>query len=235
VPATQPPTADAAAAAGARHALKNRIVVSPMATYSAVDGVVQDFHLVHLGARALGGAALVMVEMTSPNPQGPHHARLPRPVERHAAGGASSASSTLCTARAAPDRPAARPQRPKGSTQLGWEHTDEPLPDPAANWPLLAASAVPYGEQNQVPRAMTRARHGRGAGGLRRRPRGAPPAGFDWLELHCAHGYLLSSFITPLTNLRTDEYGGGQRWRTAAATRWRCLPPCARSGRRTCR
>jgi anthraniloyl-CoA monooxygenase len=95
---------------------------------------------------------------------------------------------------------------PKGSTQLGWEIIDEPLP--TGNWPLMSASAVPYGEQNQTPLAMTRADMDRVKREFVEATERAAAAGFDWLELHCAHGYLLSAFITPLTNLRTDEYGG---------------------------
>ena len=187
--------------------LKNRIVVSPMATYSAVDGVVQDFHLVHLGARALGGAALVFVEMTSPTPDGritpgcpglwndeqaTALARIVRFV--HASGDGAKIGLQLGHSG------------PKGSTQLGWEQADEPLP--ANNWPLLAASAVAYGPTNQLPRAMTRADMDRMTAAFVQSTRYALDAGFDWLELHCAHGYLLSSFITPLTNQRTDDYGG---------------------------
>jgi anthraniloyl-CoA monooxygenase len=190
--------------------LKNRIVVSPMATYSAVDGVVQDFHLVHLGARALGGAALVMVEMTSPSAQGritpactglwndAQQAGFKRIVDFvHAQ---SSAKIGLQLGHSGP----------KGSTQVGWEEADEPLPlgGPHANWPLIAASAVAYGAQNQLPAAMTRADMQTILEQFVDSTRRAAAAGFDWLELHCAHGYLLSSFITPLTNLRTDEYGG---------------------------
>ncbi|MGE3349205.1 MAG: bifunctional salicylyl-CoA 5-hydroxylase/oxidoreductase [Ramlibacter sp.] len=194
--------------------LKNRIVVSPMATYSAVDGVPQDFHLVHLGARALGGAALVMVEMTSPDADGritpgcpglwndTQQAAFTRIVDF--VHGQSSAKIGLQLGHSGP----------KGSTQLGWETTDEPLvapggrADAAPNWPLLAASAVAYGEQNQVPRAMTRDDMLRLKQAFVDATRRAAAAGFDWLELHCAHGYLLSSFITPLTNQRTDEFGG---------------------------
>jgi len=95
---------------------------------------------------------------------------------------------------------------PKGSTQVGWEGTDEPLP--AGNWPLLAASALPYGEQNQLPAAMTRADMDALRDQFVHSTQRAAEAGFDWLELHCAHGYLLASFISPLTNLRDDEYGG---------------------------
>ncbi len=186
--------------------LKNRILVSPMATYSAVDGVPQDFHLVHLGARALGGAAMVVVEMTSPTLEGritpgcpglwndAQEAAFKRIVDF--VHGNSSAAIGMQLGHSGP----------KGSTQVGWDAMDEPLP--AGNWPLLAASAVAYGEQNQVPRAMTRADMDTLREQFVASTRRAAAAGFDWLELHCAHGYLLSSFITPLTNRRTDDYGG---------------------------
>ncbi|MGV3728300.1 bifunctional salicylyl-CoA 5-hydroxylase/oxidoreductase [Hydrogenophaga sp.] len=186
--------------------LKNRIVVSPMAQYSAADGVVGDYHLVHLGARALGGAALVMVEMTSPTPEGritpgcpglwndAQKAGLKRIVDF--VHGQSSARIGLQLGHSGA----------KGSTQLGWDKIDEPLPE--GNWPLLSASAVPYGEQNQVPRAMTRADMDALTAAFVDATQRAADAGFDWLELHAAHGYLLSAFICPLTNLRTDEYGG---------------------------
>ena len=187
-------------------ALKNRIVVSPMATYSAVDGVPQDFHLVHLGARALGGAALVFVEMTSPNAQGritpgcpglyndAQSAAFKRIVDF--VHGQSSAKIGIQLGHSGP----------KGSTQHGWDETDEPLP--SGNWPLMAASALAYGEQNQLPAEMTRADMDTLTAQFVDATQRAAQAGFDWLELHCAHGYLLSSFITPLTNLRSDDYGG---------------------------
>ena len=187
--------------------LKNRIVVSPMATYSAIDGLVQDFHLVHLGARALGGAALVFVEMTAPCPQGRitpgcpglyNHAQMlafKRIVDfAHASGNGAKMGLQLGHSG------------PKGSTQVGWEQTDEPLT--TGNWPLIAASAVAFGPTNQTPAAMTRADMDRVSAEFVQSTRYAVDAGFDWLELHCAHGYLLSSFITPLTNVRTDDYGG---------------------------
>jgi len=187
--------------------LKNRIVVSPMATYSAVDGLVQDFHLVHLGARALGGAALVFVEMTSPSAEGritpgctglytdAQMLALKRIVDfAHASGNGVKMGLQLGHSG------------PKGSTQVGWEHADEPLP--LGNWPLMAASAISFGPTNQTPSAMTRADMDRVTAGFVQSTRYAIDAGFDWLELHCAHGYLLSSFITPLTNVRTDAYGG---------------------------
>jgi anthraniloyl-CoA monooxygenase len=95
---------------------------------------------------------------------------------------------------------------PKGSTQLGWEESDEPLEE--GNWPLIAPSAIAYGPRNQVPRAMTRVDMDRVKEGFVRAARRGAQCGFDWLELHCAHGYLLASFISPLTNRRTDAYGG---------------------------
>jgi anthraniloyl-CoA monooxygenase len=187
--------------------LKNRIVVSPMATYSAVDGMPQDFHLVHLGARALGGAALVFVEMTSPTPEGRITPGCP---------GLWNDEQALAFARivdfvhhnsSAKIGMQLGHSGPKGSTQLGWEATDEPL-TVQPNWPVISASAVPYGPQNQTPLAMTRADMDAMTEAFVAATVRAADAGFDWLELHCAHGYLLSSFITPLTNKRTDEYGG---------------------------
>ena len=187
--------------------LKNRVVVSPMATYSAVDGVVQDFHLVHLGARALGGAALVFVEMTAPCAAGritPGCPGLYNDAQMlafkriadfvHASGNGAKIGLQLGHSG------------PKGSTQVGWEQTDEPLT--ADNWPLIAASALAFGPTNQMPSAMTRADMDRVTAEFVQSTRYAIDAGFDWLELHCAHGYLLSSFITPLTNVRTDDCGG---------------------------
>ena len=187
--------------------LKNRIVVSPMATYSAIDGMPQDFHLVHLGARALGGAAIVFVEMTAPSPEGRitpgctglwsdnQAVAFKRIVDFvHTSGAGAKIGMQLGHSGA------------KGSTQLGWEAPDEPLAD--GNWQLLAASDVAYGPSNQIPRAMTRMDMNRVTADFVRSTRYAARAGFDWLELHCAHGYLLSGFITPLTNQRTDEYGG---------------------------
>ena len=186
--------------------LKNRIVVSPMAMYSAVDGVPMDFHLVHLGARALGGAAMVFVEMTSPSHEGritPACTGLYNDAQSAAfkrivdfVHGQSSAKIGMQLGHSGP----------KGSTRVGWEGTDEPLE--AGNWPLLAASALAYGEQNQLPAAMTRADMDLMREQFVASTRRTAEAGFDWLELHCAHGYLLSAFLSPLTNLRDDEYGG---------------------------
>ncbi len=191
--------------------LKNRVVVSPMATYSAVDGLVQDFHLVHLGARALGGAALVFVEMTAPCPEGritpgctglyneAQMLALKRIVDfAHASDNHEKVGVKMGLQLGH--------SGPKGSTQVGWEQTDEPLA--AGNWAVMAASAVSFGPTNQIPTAMTRADMDRVTAEFVQSTRYAIESGFDWLELHCAHGYLLSSFITPLTNVRTDEYGG---------------------------
>jgi anthraniloyl-CoA monooxygenase len=186
--------------------LNNRIVVSPMAMYSAEDGLVNDFHLVHLGARALGGASLIFTEMTctagdariSPGCAGlyrPQHMtaykRIVDFIHHH-----SPAKVALQLGHAGP----------KGSTQLGWEDGDEPLA--AGNWPLIAPSPIPYGSQNQTPREMTLADLERVKADFVRATQWGAEAGFDWLELHCAHGYLLSAFICPLTNHRTDQYGG---------------------------
>lgn len=186
--------------------LKNRILVSPMATYSSVDGVPQDFLLVHLGARALGGAAMVFVEMTSPTPEGritPGCTGLYNDAQSAAFKRIVDFVHTQTTAKIGMQL---GHSGPKGSTQLGWEEIDEPLPQ--GNWPLIAASALAYGEQNQLPAAMTRADMDTLRDQFVASTRRAAEAGFDWLELHCAHGYLLASFISPLTNLRTDEYGG---------------------------
>ncbi len=186
--------------------LRNRVVVSPMAQYSCRDGKPDDYYLVHLGSRAHGGAGLVFTEMVCVAPDAritpgcaglysPEHVAAWRHIVDyvHARTGAKIA---LQLGHAGP----------KGSTQLGWEASDEPLP--ADNWPLLAPSAIPYGPTNQVPRAMNRADMDRVTEEFVCATRGGKDAGFDWLELHCAHGYLLSAFICPLTNRRDDEYGG---------------------------
>lgn len=186
--------------------LKNRIVVSPMATYSAKDGVVNDFHLVHLGARALGGAAMVFVEMTSPTMDGrisPGCPVLATDEQEAALAKIASFVHSNSTAKAAIQL---GHSGAKGSTQLGWETTDEPLLN--GNWQLIAASEIPYGPQNQIPKAMTRADMDAMTAAFVESTKRALRAGFDWIELHCAHGYLLSGFICPLTNVRTDEYGG---------------------------
>ena len=185
--------------------LKNRIVVSPMATYSAVDGVVNDFHLVHHGARALGGAGLLMVEMTSPTPEGRITLGCPglwNDTQQH--------SFRRITDFVHQQKTHIGLQLghsgAKGSTQLGWDAIDEPLL--RDNWPLIAASPVAYGPNNAMPRSMTTTDMQTLTEQFVQATHRADAAGFDWLELHCAHGYLLSGFICPLTNHRTDNYGG---------------------------
>ncbi|RYF58187.1 MAG: bifunctional salicylyl-CoA 5-hydroxylase/oxidoreductase [Comamonadaceae bacterium] len=187
--------------------LPNRIVVSPMAMYSCVDGVPGDFHLVHLGARAMGGAGLVMVEMTCTSPDARITPGCPGLWNDEQASafkrivdfvhGASEAKIGIQLGHAGR----------KGSTQVGWAQADHPLE--ANNWPLISASALPYlPGVSQVPQAMTRADMDRVIDAFVASTRRAATAGFDWLELHCAHGYLLSSFISPVTNTREDDYGG---------------------------
>jgi anthraniloyl-CoA monooxygenase len=188
--------------------LANRIVVSPMATYSAVDGVVQDFHLVHLGARAMGGAGLVFVEMTSPNPEGRITTGCPGLWNDEQQNSLQRITAFIHAHSAAKVGLQLGHSGAKGSTQLGWQHVDEPIEPTNLNWPLVAASAVPYGPQNAVPQALTKTQmHSITADFVQATER-ANVAGFDWLELHAAHGYLLSGFICPLTNQRADEYGG---------------------------
>ncbi len=187
--------------------LKNRVMVSPMAMYSCQDGLAGDFLLAHLGARALGGAALVMTEMTAVLPAGritPGCAGLWNEVQEKAwerivcfVHENSSAKIGLQLGHSGP----------KGSTRPGWEGTDEPLEE--GNWPLLAASAIPYGPNNQVPEAMSRSDMTKVREAFVAAAKRGVAAGFDLLEFHCAHGYLMSSFICPLTNRREDEYGGG--------------------------
>jgi len=187
--------------------LKNRVVVSPMAMYSCVDGVPGDFHLAHLGARALGGAAMVVAEMTCTSPDAritPGCPGLWNDTQRDAWRCVVDLVHASSDARIAMQLGHAGR---KGSTQLGWEQMDYPLA--GGNWPLLSASPLPYlPGVSQVPREMTRADMDRVRDDFTAAARRAAEAGFDWLELHCAHGYLLSSFISPLTNRRADEYGG---------------------------
>ena len=190
--------------------LKNRIVVSPMAQYKARDGVVGDWHLAHLGARAVGGAALVMVEMTSPTLAQGYDGRITPgcPALENDAQQAAFARIVDFVHQQSDAKIGLQlgHSGPKGSTQLGWQAMDEPLA--SGNWPLVAASALPYGAQNQTPSALTRADMDVLRDAFVAATRRADAAGFDWLELHCAHGYLLSSFISPLTNVRGDDYGG---------------------------
>ncbi|GAB4038111.1 MAG: bifunctional salicylyl-CoA 5-hydroxylase/oxidoreductase [Rubrivivax sp.] len=188
--------------------LKNRVVVSPMAQYRCVDGVPGDYHLVHLGARAMGGAAMVVAEMTCPSAD----ARITPgcPGLWNDAQQAAWARIVDYVHRETDARIAVQLGHagPKGSTNAPWEHTGADRPLPAGNWPLISASALPYLDDGPVPRAMDRADMDRVRDEFVAATRRAAAAGFDWLELHCAHGYLLSVFLSPLTNRRTDEYGG---------------------------
>ncbi|MFF0161177.1 bifunctional salicylyl-CoA 5-hydroxylase/oxidoreductase [Streptomyces sp. NPDC005263] len=187
--------------------LRNRVVVSPMDMYSATDGLPGDFHLVHLGARALGGAGLVMTEMVCVSPEG----RITPGCTGLYTGRQAEAWKRITdfvhaqapgTAIGVQLGHSGR----KGSTRLMWEGMDEPLED--GNWPLVAASPLPYKPSGQTPRALTRAQLTDIREQFAAAARRAARAGFDLLELHCAHGYLLSGFLSPLTNLRTDAYGG---------------------------
>ncbi|MBO6886309.1 MAG: bifunctional salicylyl-CoA 5-hydroxylase/oxidoreductase, partial [Marivita sp.] len=186
--------------------LKNRIVVSPMAQYMAEDGCPTDWHLVHYGERAKGGAGLVFTEMTCVSPEGritpgcpglyaPEHeaawARLAKFVH-------SVTDTKICCQIGHSGR--------KGSTQLGWERMDAPLPD--GNWDVISASALPWSDENATPREITRAEMDEITAQFVASAEMADRAGFDMIELHAAHGYLLSSFISPASNIRTDEYGG---------------------------
>lgn len=187
--------------------LPNRVVVSPMCQYSATDGTVDDWHLVHLGSRAIGGAGLVIAEMTDVSEQGritPGCAGLYHPshipawrrivdfVHRH-----SQAKIGVQLGHAGR----------KGATRLSWEGDSEPLPSDQA-WPIVAPSALPYFPHSQVPHVLGRADFDRIREDYVRSAQMAEEAGFDLLEVHMAHGYLLASFISPLTNHRSDEYGG---------------------------
>ena len=186
--------------------LANRVIVSPMDMYVAEDGLIGDFHLVHLGSKALGGAGLVMTEMVCVSPEGritpgcagmyrpDHEAAFTRLVEFvHGHTPAKIGIQLGHSGR-------------KGSTRLMWEGMDEPLA--SGNWDLIAPSPLPYLPVSQTPREMTRADMDLVKHQFVAATRMAIRAGFDLLELHCAHGYLLASFVSPLTNVRGDEYGG---------------------------
>jgi len=185
--------------------LANRIIMSPMAMYSAVDGVPNDFHLVHLGSRALGGAGLVFGEMTCVSPD----ARITPGClglwnDQQAAAWRRIVDFIHTTAAKAGLQLGHAGR--KGSTRLAWEGIDQALPD--GNWPLISASGDSYLPDGALARAMTRADMERVKADFIAATRRGAAIGFDVLELHCAHGYLLSSFLSPLTNRRTDDYGG---------------------------
>ena len=186
--------------------LPNRIVVSSMCQYRADDGLPNDWHLAHLGSRAIGGAGLVMTEMTDVSREGritPGCAGMYLPA--HVAGWQRIVEFVHRESEAKIGIQLAHAGR-KGSTCVLWEGEDEPLAE--GNWPLIAPSPIPYRPHNQIPREMTRGDMDQVAADFVRATGMADAAGFDLLELHLAHGYLLASFISPLTNRRTDEYGG---------------------------
>jgi anthraniloyl-CoA monooxygenase len=186
--------------------LHNRIAVAPMDMYSAVDGCPTDFHLVHLGARALGGAALIFTEMTCISPEArispgctglycDDHVAAWRRIVAFVHG---NSAAKICLQLGHSGR--------KGSTKRLWEGADEPLED--GGWEVMGPSPIPWAPGNPVPIEMTRADRERVVYEFVRATERAIDCGFDMLELHCAHGYLLSSFLTPVSNVRTDEYGG---------------------------
>jgi anthraniloyl-CoA monooxygenase len=187
--------------------LTNRIVVSPMCQYVADDGTIGDWHLVHLGSRAIGGAGLVMAEMTDVSREGrisPWCAGLYKP--EHAVAWQRVVDFVHRDTDAAIGIQLGHAGR-KGATQRLWEGDNEPLPD--GGWPLVSASAIPYFPgRSTVPREMTRADMLAVSGDFARATELAHAAGFDLIEIHMAHGYLLASFISPLTNTRDDAYGG---------------------------
>ncbi len=188
--------------------LANRVVVSPMCQYSAREGTVDDWHLVHLGSRAIGGAGLVMTEMTDVEPEGritevcagmyseEHVAAWRRIVEFVHEHSAAAIGIQLAHAGR------------KGSVRHPWQGEDEPLSSGDGAWPTLAPSAIPYRPHWPAPRAMDRAAMDRVVTAFVRAAGFALATGFDLIELHMAHGYLLSSFLSPLSNRRTDAYGG---------------------------
>jgi anthraniloyl-CoA monooxygenase len=187
--------------------LKNRVVVSPMAQYSCVDGQPADYHLVHLGARAMGGAGMVVAEMTCTSADARITPGCPGLWNEQQREGWKRIVDFVHAQTDAKIAMQLGHAGPKGSTRAPWEGEDQPLP--AGNWPLLSASPQQYIDGvSDWSRAMTRADMDRVRDDFVRSTRYAAEAGFDWLELHCAHGYLLSSFISPLTNQRTDGCGG---------------------------
>jgi anthraniloyl-CoA monooxygenase len=186
--------------------LANRVVVSPMGTYSAQDGTPTDFHLAHYGSFGLGGAGLVFIETThvsresriTPGCCGIYKPDHVAAWQRIVALIHSISDAKVCLQLGHAGR--------KGSTRRGWDGMDLPLP--SGNWPIYSASPIPFREESQIPAEIARAEMIRVREQFVHATRLAAVAGFDMIELHMAHGYLLSSFISPLTNVRTDDYGG---------------------------
>ena len=186
--------------------LVNRVVVAPMDMYSAEDGTPNDFHLAHIGARALGGAGLIITEMTCVGPE----ARISLGCT-----GMYRAEHTTAWRRITDMVHRWSPARiclqlghagSKGSTKLMWQGNEQPLDD--GNWEVIAPSAIAFRDGMQVPREMSRRHMDVVRDQFVRATRMAIEANFDMIELHCAHGYLLSSFLTPVSNKRRDDYGG---------------------------
>lgn len=186
--------------------IKNRIMVSPMNMYTGDNGEPTDFHLVHLGSKAMGGAGLVMAEMTAVSEAGritPNCVGIYTDAQRDAWGRIVDYVHTSSTAKIGIQIGHAGR---KGSTKLMWEGIDEPLE--SGNWETTSASAIPYSPENQVPSELDRAGMDQVVEDFVSAARRADEAGFDMLEIHAAHGYLLSAFLSPVSNKRTDEYGG---------------------------
>lgn len=208
-------------------ALKNRIVVSPMAQYKAREGCPTDWHLVHYGERAKGGAGLVFTEMTCVSAEGritpgcpglyaPEHQAAWRRITDFVH---TETDAKICCQIGHSGR--------KGSTRIGWEGMDQPLAE--GNWPIMAASALPWSDGNAVPQEMTRADMEAVTEQFVAATRMADAAGFDMIELHAAHGYLLSGFLSPVSNRRSDDYGGSLenrlRWPLEVFTAMRAVWP----------
>ena len=186
--------------------LPNRVVVSPMDQYSSVGGMPNDWHLVHLGSRAVGGAGLVMTEMTCVSPEGrisPGDTGIWN--EEQAEAWSRIVSFVHENSGAKIGLQIGHSGR-KGSTKLMWEGDTDPLDD--GNWEIISPSPIKYRPDSQVPREMTLEDMEAVLSEFVRSAELGDRAGFDWLELHYAHGYLMSSFLTPLANQRSDRYGG---------------------------
>src|SRR5699024_4310620 len=186
--------------------LKNRILLSPMNMYTGDNGMPTDFHLVHLGSKAMGGAGLIMAEMTAVSEAGritPNCVGIYTDAQRDAWGRIVDYVHEHSTAKIGMQIGHAGR---KGSTKIMWEGIDQPLE--SGNWPTTSASAIPYGPDNQVPAEIDREGMDEVIQDFVDAARRADEAGFDLIEIHAAHGYLLSAFLSPISNQRTDEYGG---------------------------